>query len=217
MDQRRFDSLTRLLARALDRRAGLRLALPLAVLLLLGDERAMAKRGGKRQRKRRGAGGGQHRRHRKPKKTRKKRHRQKEKRQKKRGRRNDDRGPRNCNDAPLQQGAELAGCDLRQHPDLDRADFTNAKLEDAILSGAALANVSFRGARLWRAKLDGANLTNANFNDSGDQRTDVFAVDFSDADLTGATLDSNDVLYAHYAVFCHTTMPNGEIDDSGCS
>ena len=36
------------------------------------------------------------------------------------------------------------------------------------------------------------------------------------ADLQNADLDLNDVLYAHYAVFCRTTMPNGQTDDSGC-
>jgi uncharacterized protein YjbI with pentapeptide repeats len=116
----------------------------------------------------------------------------------------------------LSQGADLANCDLRQHPDLASADFTNAKLEDAIISGADLTNVSFRAARLWRAKLDGANLSGARFDNNGDERTDIFGVDFSNADLNGAALDFDDVLYAKYASFCHTTMPNGEVNDADC-
>jgi len=76
--------------------------------------------------------------------------------------------------------------------------------------------VSFRGARLWRAKLDGAVLGGADFNPSGDQRTDLFGVDFTDADLEGADLDLDEVLYAHYAIFCRTTMPNGDTNDDDC-
>jgi hypothetical protein len=214
MDQRRFDALTRACAQLLDRREGLAAALALPLAALMPGAASAAKkhrRGGKGH----GGKGGGHknkhkhkRKHRRKQKNRKKHHKKK----KQRG----ESGPRNCDNLPLTQGADLANCDLRQHPGLASADFTNAKLEDTIISGATLSGISFRGARLWRAKLDGANLSNANFNNSGDQRTDIFGVDFSNANLNGATLDFNDVLYANYAIFCHTTMPNGAVNDDDC-
>lgn len=213
MDQRRFDTFTRLFAQLLDRREGLAAALLLALAALMPGAVAAAKKHGKGGKGGNGGkGGGQ-------KNKRKRKRKRKNKNKGKRHKNKKPRGesePRNCDDLALQQGADLANCDLRQHPKLASADFTNAKLEDAIISGATLTGISFRGARLWRAKLDGADLSNAKFDNSGDLRTDIFGVDFSNATLSGATLDFDDVLYARYAVFCHTTMPNGETNDEGC-
>jgi hypothetical protein len=224
MDQRRFDALARLVAQRLNRRAGIGAAPALVLAVLLEPKSVLAKRRGKghdhghRRSKGHGAASGDGRHDRKNRPKHKHKHNRKDKRTQQKATRNHRSadGPRNCDDIRLKVGADLASCDLRQHPDLLDADFTDAKLEDAVLSGVTLANASFRGARLWRAKLDGAVLTNAQFGDSRAQRTDIFGVDFRDADLTGAALDPDAVLYAKYAIFCNTTMPNGEVDNSGC-
>lgn len=207
MEHRRFDALARALAALLDRRQTVGAFLALAIAgLLSGDDALAKKKGGKKGKggKGGGKGGGNGKGKGKNKKRRKKR------------RGGGGSATRNCDEIALTAGADLHECDLRQHPDLATADFTNAKLEDSILSGADLSGKPFRGARLWRAKLDGAILQDADFDPSGNQRTDIFGVDFTDADLQNADLDLNDVLYAHYAVFCRTTMPNGQTDDSGC-
>jgi uncharacterized protein YjbI with pentapeptide repeats len=197
MTHLRFDVLTRILARFLDRREGLSvLALVLAAVLTRNDALA---------RKLAGTEGS------KKKRTRKRKNKQHKKKKKRRG----GGGARDCTSIPLEPGADLHECDLREHPDLANADFTDALLEDSNLSGAALTGVSFRGARLWRAKLVGTDLTNAAFDDSSAGRTDVYGVDFTDADLTGVD-GVEDALYFRYAVLCGTTMPNGDVDDSGC-
>ncbi len=143
---------------------------------------------------------------------------------------------RNCDDVTLAPGADLSGCDLRGRTDLAGAnltranladadlrevdatgtDFSDAKLEDADFSKAEMTGARFRGARLWRTRLVGATIANADFAPSGSGRTDLFAADFTDADLRGAALTLTDVLYPHYAVICRTTMPDGSINRSRC-
>lgn len=197
MEHRRFDALTRFFAHLIDRREGLFAALSLSLVSLLNGDQAMAKKKGVKGKGKGHAGG-------------------KKKNKNKRKKGGGGAAARDCNAIPLQPGADLHECDLRQHPGLASANFTDAKLEDTILSGANLTGVSFRGARLWRAKLDGALLTNAAFTDSAKGRTDIFGVDFSNANLSGATLDLETVLYARYAIFCNATMPNGDVADGDC-
>jgi hypothetical protein len=89
-------------------------------------------------------------------------------------------------------GADLAGADL------GGSDFTEADLTRANLAGANLLAVEFYGAVIPYANLSGAN--------------------FSRADLTGASLFKSVVTGANFtdATFCHTTMPDGSINNSGC-
>ena len=61
------------------------------------------------------------------------------------------------------------------------------------LVGADLENANLEGANLWRAKLRDANLKGANL---------------YEASLEGANLDG--------AIFCKTTMPDGQFKNSGC-
>jgi hypothetical protein len=193
MEHRRLDALARALALLLDRRETVAAALAFVLAALVAGDDSLARKGGK--------GGGKG----------------KGKKKRKRRRRGGGGGAsRNCDEIALTEGADLHGCDLREHPELGDADFTNAKLEDSILSGADLSGVKFQGARLWRAKLDGAMLQNARFDSSGDQRTDIFGVDLTDANLDGADLDLDEVYYAHYATFCRTTMPNGDANNDDC-
>jgi hypothetical protein len=201
MGRRRFDLLARALAELLDRRQTLGAFLALLVALVVArDDIPAKKKGGKKGRGGKGKGKGK-----------------KNKRKKRRGGGGGGDAIRNCDDLALTPGADLHNCDLRQHPNLASANFTNAKLEDAILSDADLSGKSFRGARLWRAKLNGADLQDADFDPENGQKTDIFETDFTDADLQGADLDPNNVLYAHYAIFCRTTMPNGDSNDDNCA
>jgi len=65
----------------------------------------------------------------------------------------------------------------------------------------------------------GSNLSNANFTD-----TDAWGADFRGANLSGACFVNATLLDAKLgnsvnldkAIFCHTIMPDGSIDDSGC-
>ncbi len=90
-----------------------------------------------------------------------------------------------------------SGCDLRRSNlaglDLHEAILGRSDLSQANLSGANLRNADLTATNLRGASLRGANLT--------------------DARLTGATLTGTDL---SGAVLCATTMPDGEIDDSGC-
>jgi hypothetical protein len=251
---RRVDSVARLCAALLDRRASLGVALALGVGILLFGDDAATRKNEKRKAKDRaramGEDGGR------DKKTRKRRSRSKDKEKGKDGGKEKDKDKdnakvgtaaqgaprarrglsRNCDGVELSPGADLSGCDLRGRADLAGADlrranlaeadlrgvdatgtdFSDAKLEDADLSEARLTSARFRGARLWRTRLVGAVAPNADFAASRSGRTDLFASDFTDADLLGASLRLEDVLYARYAVFCRTTMPNGSLDSGDC-
>ena len=76
--------------------------------------------------------------------------------------------------------------------DLDKLQSKN-KCEKCDLRGVNLVRAGLRGADLRIANLSGADLNSA---------------DLSDADLDGAKLDG--------AIFCHTAMPDGKENNSGC-
>ena len=217
MERRRHDALVRLLAALRDRREAVAAAFAVVLATLLAGDEGVAKKGGKGERGKGGKGGDKG-------SGKGKKNKNKSKKNWKKKRRNGGGfTPRDCSELALVPGADLHECDLRAHPGLASANFTEAKLEDTLLSGTNLSGVSFRGARLWRAKLDGANLTNADFFASNGKRTDLFMADFTDADLTNASLSLDDVaedpdavLYPGYAIFCRTTMPDGQKDSSDC-
>lgn len=178
MEQRHFDALTRALAHLIDRRQGVGLTLAAVLATLLAEDDADAKKSKKKKRQRKAKN---------KKKKRKKRRR--------------SGGKRNCDSIALEPGADLHECDLREHPDLASADFTNARLEDSDLSGKDLSGVSFRGAWMWRANLQDTTLTNADFSHSPERKTDIFAVDFTGATLPANTSALEEALYYHYAIF----------------
>lgn len=175
MQQRHFDDFSRALASLLNRRQGVSAALALVLATILAEREAAAKKGNKKKRRKR------------------------KKKRKKRRKRRGSSGLRNCDNIALEPGADLHRCDLRQHPGLASANFTNARLEDTDLSDTNLENVSFRGAWMWRANLQGANLSGANFSESQERRTDIFEVDFTGATLPGDLTALEDALYYHYA------------------
>ena len=82
------------------------------------------------------------------------------------------------------------------------AEFDHVDLSQANLSGAKLQYASFDSTPLIGAHLNGANLTSAG----------LAIVDLSDANLSGADLSY--VIFVQ-TKFCHTTMPDGSINDTG--
>ena len=96
----------------------------------------------------------------------------------------------------LKSKKECVKCDLRQ------ANLSEENLEGANLEGANLSR-----ANLTDADLSGANLIGADL-----RRADIFDSDLTDANLKGAKLSFGDL----GALVCHTVMPDGKEDNSGC-
>ncbi len=90
----------------------------------------------------------------------------------------------------VSKGSNVSQCDLAGYTAPDPLDCTRCNLSRANLRGADLTGVNFT-----RANLSGACLI--------------------DADFTGATFANNTNLYN--AVFCRTTMPDGSVNNSGCT
>ena len=84
-----------------------------------------------------------------------------------------------------------------------------AYLAKCCLQGQNLAGQNFSRSNLSGASLAGATLTSANFNQANLQNACLV-----DADLTGATLTNANL---RGAIFCRTRMPNGSINNSGCT
>lgn len=87
------------------------------------------------------------------------------------------------------KGANVSRCDLAGYTAPSSLDCTGCNLSRTNLNGA-----TFSGANFTRANLSGSCLV--------------------DADFTGATFANNTNLYN--AIFCNTTMPDGNINNSGC-
>jgi hypothetical protein len=85
-------------------------------------------------------------------------------------------------------GQDSSGCDFSQSTQFFQGNFQGADLSSANFTEAQMAEANFQGADLGGSCLVGANLLGAN--------------------LDGADLDG--------AVFCHTLMPDGSFNDSGC-
>jgi hypothetical protein len=207
MEQRRIDALARIMSHLLDRRETLAATIALVVATVSGAGETAAKKHGGKGGKGGGKGGGHGHGH-------GGKHKHKHKHKHRGGG-----GPRNCSDVALEPGADLHNCDLRERTDLAGADLTDADISDALLTGVDATGATFRGAHFWRAKLDGATLKNVDFRASATRKTDLFGVDFTDANLDGADglFEAYYVEAPHdYVTFCHTTMPNGDTNDDDC-
>lgn len=110
------------------------------------------------------------------------------------------------------EGADLHGADLHG-AQLMYANFAGANLNAATLAGANLSFDNLAKARLQIATLAGANLTDASL-----AFADMPGANLGGANLTGATLDDALDTGANYggATFCHTTLPSGTVNNSGC-
>jgi hypothetical protein len=96
--------------------------------------------------------------------------------------------------------------------DLSGADLTGTDLGDTNMSDADLSGANFTNAQLVGADLRGANLQGANLDGTMMDGVTLFS-----ANLLGAT-NWNPAGHGGYptTVFCNTTMPDGQIDNSGC-
>ncbi len=105
-------------------------------------------------------------------------------------------------------GATLAGANLA-YANLATAKLQVASLAGANLGGANLAYADFPGASFAGANLIGANLAYADFPGAS----------FAGANLAGANLAGAVATNAAYAgaYFCHTTMPDGTVNNVSCS
>jgi hypothetical protein len=90
----------------------------------------------------------------------------------------------------VSKGSNVSQCDLAGYTAPEGLDCTRCNLSRANLSGADLTGVNFT-----RANLSGACLV--------------------DADFSGATFTNATNLYG--AIFCNTTMPDGSVNNSGCT
>jgi len=88
------------------------------------------------------------------------------------------------------KGSNVSQCNLANYSPATTLDCTGCNISRANLRGATLS-----GANLTKANLSGACLV--------------------DADFTDATLANNTNLYN--AIFCRTTMPDGSVNNSGCT
>lgn len=110
-------------------------------------------------------------------------------------------------DCILTKGANVAGCDLSGN------DYAGDDLTRANISGATLIGTTFSGAILTRANLSGSDATGADFSGATAPRsTNMKNMDLTNANLSGL---QGDVSFAG-STFCNTTMPDGNVNNSGC-
>lgn len=120
-------------------------------------------------------------------------------------------------------GADLAGKFIGG-ADMTRADLHGANLRGAfmgfiVLAGADLRDADLHGAYVLLADLRGADLQGADLTQIHLGGTDLTGADLTDADLTGADLASPPnypQINLTGVTYCRTTMPSGEINNSGC-
>ena len=110
------------------------------------------------------------------------------------------------------------GCDLSSAnlilKKLDRSQLLSSDFRQANLQG-----VSLRFSNLNRGKFNQANLSGANLSYSLLRLADLRGANLSyanltDTDLSAAMLDETTNL--NHASFCHTIMPNSQINDQDC-
>ena len=124
--------------------------------------------------------------------------------------------------------ADLTGANLKSvfvtYSDLENAKLNGANLEGAIFSfssangadfsGANLAGVGFKGTSLRSASFVGAKLRDASFGNG----VYIDGVDFTDADLTGASFGV--MLHSSFIpkppIYRRTTMPDGSLNNQDC-
>lgn len=246
MDNATFDRLARMLAGGASRRHTLRAIIAAALASGAAEELLAAKKnrgkndrdkkkddenGTNRGRDNKRGSGAANRASAQGKKTNE--NKKKRKRKNKRKPSNNNGGGGNaCAGTPLRPGQTFLDCDFSERNlrgrDLNSSLFKDVDLTDADLCGANLESTSFTDS-----DASGANFTDVNFDSSSHDNTSYAnanltnatfrvatfnEVDFSNADLTGADFTGStlsDVDFAG-AIFCRTTQPNGNVDDSDC-
>jgi hypothetical protein len=123
--------------------------------------------------------------------------------------------------------ADLSGADLFHanlfhavlaYALLSHANLSHAILSDTVLSRATLRDADLRSATLHGADLFRADLRGANLHGAVLHGADLREANLRGANLTGAVLHGADLSGADLtdARFCHTVMPDGHKDNSGC-
>ena len=101
------------------------------------------------------------------------------------------------------ENCDFAGSDLRW------ANVYAAELAGAPnLVGAVMNGSNFVGANLYGANLEAAQFVRADLTDADLRWTSLLGANFTDADMSGAKFDG--------AIFCHTIMPDGSVNDENC-
>jgi uncharacterized protein YjbI with pentapeptide repeats len=105
--------------------------------------------------------------------------------------------------ARAQSGAGCPGCNLFQadlaYRNLERADFSRARLRQADLSLSTFNHARFDGADLVTANLFAARFTGATFTNADLSRATLVGAHFGGADLTGARLEGANLSGAELA------------------
>jgi hypothetical protein len=126
-----------------------------------------------------------------------------------------------CGGANLSFGnlsrANLSYADLTHanltHANLSRTNLSHANLSESSLRGANLSHASLSHGDLTNADLSHANLSQAVASHANLSHANLFHTDLSHADLHSADLTDANLSHTR---FCHTTMPDGHVDNSGC-
>lgn len=117
----------------------------------------------------------------------------------------------NLSDAIL-SGADLSGAFLCS-ANLSDANLSDANLNRANLSDASLIKLYLIRANLSDANLMWANLRGANLMGANLSEVHLVGANLRSANLSGANLYEANLLKAG---FCHTTMPDGSINNRDC-
>ena len=115
-------------------------------------------------------------------------------------------------------GTDMHGSDFHNsnlnHIQLNDTNLSKVDFSRALLVGANLVGANLREAILSEANLEGANLTQAKMYGANLYRSNLRNVKLLSANLTGANLTDAKL---DGAIFCHTIMPDGKENNSGCN
>jgi uncharacterized protein YjbI with pentapeptide repeats len=95
----------------------------------------------------------------------------------------------------------------------------NTYLNGATLRGANIKNATFSDASLVEANLSNADLSNTLLHDSNLEKANLRNANLRKVNLSGANLKNAKFLKRanlEGAIFCETTMPNGEVNNESC-
>lgn len=141
----------------------------------------------------------------------------------------------------LAPGENLKGVDMSgfifDNTDLSKANLTRANLNrthfsglpsrfqkntylnGATLRGANIKNATFSDVSLVEANLSNADLSNTSLHNSNLERANLRNANLRKVNLSGANLKNAKFLKRanlEGAIFCETTMPNGEVNNESC-
>ena len=112
--------------------------------------------------------------------------------------------------------AASAGGDQPAHDPLALAgaQMSGQDLREVDLRGADLSNANLNAANLFLVDMTDADCRGATFRNANLQYVKLLGADLTDADLTGADMQGT---RTRDATFCNTIMPDGTINNDGCT